>query len=132
MKRLLTLTVGLLLTISACGGDDDDEGGEEGDVPKIECGSAGTIPKYSELTFLLTTCATCHSTQLTGTAARRDANPAFNYDTYEAAKAGAAKGVEEVYEGPNGAMPPDGTGVPKLTDAQRVQFNTWTQCGMPQ
>jgi hypothetical protein len=132
MRRLPALTLGLVLASSACGGDDDDDddGGEEG-VPKIDCNAAlsAGIPKYSELAFLQTVCVTCHSSQLTTQETRRNADPLVNYDTYTAAKEGAPKGVQEAYEG---GMPPPRSGVRQLTESERIQFNTWASCGMPE
>ncbi len=132
MNRFLSL--GFVLMLAGCGSSGDGGDEETSDVPKIDCTAAMAtgIPTYSQLTFLHDVCVNCHDSTKTTSEARQAANPDVNYDTYEAAKASATKGVSEVYEGGTGAMPPEGSQIRHLTDPERVQFNTWAQCGTPQ
>jgi len=120
---LRTLSLALLLSaplLPACDSGDGDEGGEG---PNVDCNSV-TPPKYSEITAW-DKCVTCHSSTLTG-AARANAPAAINYDTYDGAKANAAKAIDEVYEG---AMPPAGS--PPLSDAEKTQIYNWASCDTP-
>jgi len=118
---VLTLALPMALFVG-CGteGDDDTPSGDE---PVVDC--TGTVPTYSEVT-MWPACTSCHSSALSG-GDRGGAPPGINYDTYAGAKANAALGVSEVYEG---AMPyPDGSGV---TDEQKTAFYTWAKCGTPE
>ncbi len=115
---LLRLPLALLfaaLTLPACSGEDAEEG------PNVDCGAV-TPPKFTEVTAFAK-CTGCHSTSVTG-AARAGAPAGINYDTYEAAKANAPKGMDEVYEG---AMPPGGG----LTADEKAQIYNWASCDTP-
>lgn len=116
---LLRLPLALLfsaLLLPACAGEE-----EEG--PNVDCGAV-TPPKFAEVTAFAK-CITCHSTAVSG-AARAGAPAGINYDTFDAAKANAPKGMDEVYEG---AMPP--AGLPALTEAEKTQIYNWASCDTP-
>ena len=130
MKRhTLLLALAIPALSLACSSSDKDSDAEAS-APIIDCAKA-TVPKYSELGFLQTTCAQCHSSTKTGAAARQAAPDDVNFDTYEAAKAAATRAVGELYEDPP-AMPPADAKLTPVTDAERIQLNTWAQCETPQ
>jgi uncharacterized membrane protein len=119
--RTLAFSLALALSLTACA---DDGGGAEAG-PEIDC-AAAPVPKYSEMKSIWDKCTICHSSTLTDPAARMAAPLDYNYDTYEAAKAGATLAAEEVEEG---AMPRPPA--PKLTDDEKDQLYRWAACGTP-
>ena len=104
------------LLLPACATEDAEEG------PNVDCGAV-TVPKFTEVSAFAK-CTSCHSSTLTGPA-RANAPAGINYDTYEAAKANASKGMEEVYEG---SMPPGGG----MTEAEKTQIYNGASCDTPQ
>lgn len=116
-KKLTALSVFAALSVAAstlvaCGDD----------LPAVDC-TTPAVPKYSELA-IINACTTCHDSQKSG-AARLEAPTDINYDTYEAAKAGAEEGVSEVF---GGTMPPGGG---ELSEELKTQFYRWGLCGTP-
>jgi len=118
---LRTLSLALLLSaplLPACDSGDGDEGGEG---PNVDCGAV-TPPKFAEVSAFAK-CTSCHSSTLTG-AARANAPVGINYDNYAEAKANAAKGMDEVFEG---SMPPGGG----MSEAEKTQIYNWASCDTP-
>lgn len=120
MKWVTCLLVVAALT--ACGSEDSDGGGNEPDLPEVDC--SGDVPTFDEVSAFRDVCTGCHSTALSG-AERNGAPSRVNWDDYDSAKANAEDGAEEVFEGD---MPPDDT----LTAAQKEELYKWALCGTPE
>ncbi|MCA9691104.1 MAG: hypothetical protein R3A51_15955 [Nannocystaceae bacterium] len=99
----------------------DSEGGEQDELPTVDCNSV-EVPSFAEMT-VWNNCVGCHSSQLSG-AARQDAPSEFNYDSHEAAMFDPFETAEVVLEG---EMPPTG----ELSQADKDLINIWAQCGTP-
>lgn len=123
LPRSLVLVLAVS-TPSLVGCGDSGEGEEAGEVPEVDC-AAKPVPKYTEMATIWAKCTSCHSSGLMG-AARSGAPDAYNYDTYDAAKASAGIAMSEVYEG---AMPLAGS--PDLTADEEDMLYRWGQCGTP-
>jgi hypothetical protein len=76
-----------------------------------------------------TNCLACHSSDKVG-AARNGAPPDVNWDTYEATLPNADLAIVRAVE--QGSMPPDGSGIPKLNEAQKTAMLAWQSAGFPQ
>ena len=134
MTRLLGL--GLILLASGCGSDDAEPPAEEEvQLPAVDCAKE-TVPTYAQVTLFHTTCVNCHSSTKTGDARKgmgAEAAPdTVNFDTYAAAKTSAITAAEELYEDERGAMPPEDSGLPVATDAEKHQVLVWAKCGTPE
>lgn len=116
----------LASALAACGGEDDDNDGDNNDdLPQVDC--SGDIPAFDEVTAFSEVCTNCHSTGLSGT--ERNGAPAnINWDDYDSAQVHAEDGAEEVFDND---MPPPGSGH-TLTNAQKEQLYRWALCGTPQ
>lgn len=108
----------LLSLLAACG----DSGSSTGS--SVDC---STVKGYSELSGAFSKCTNCHDSTLTNATDRQAAPPDVNYDTYDAAKASAADGADQINQG---LMPPSDQ--PQLTDAEKTDLLTWMQCDTPQ
>jgi uncharacterized membrane protein len=106
--------------MAACGSDD-----VELSLPTVDCNNGVAVPSYAKVEAL-TTCATCHSSKLSGSQ-RHDAPADINFDTYDAAKGVAQKAVSEVN---TSSMPPAES---KLTLSQTAkdELYRWGLCGTP-
>lgn len=105
---LLIVSLGV---VTACGND----------LPDVDC-SSGETPAFDEVAALKK-CATCHSSELKGSA-RRDAPSGVNFDTESAAKSSAEDAASEVN---GGDMPPSGSGV-TLSAAEKQDLYRWALC----
>lgn len=134
MKRLLVL--GLVVFAAGCSGSDDGEKPEEEvQLPAVNCATE-TVPTYAQVTLFHTTCVNCHSSTKTGDDRKgmgaEKAPSDVNFDTYAAAKTSAILAAEELYEDARGAMPPEDSGLPVATDAEKKEVLVWAKCGTPQ
>jgi uncharacterized membrane protein len=119
----------LLSSFTACSDTDgSNESQTEEPFPAFngDCSTVKAVPTFAKLEQgLLVTCRSCHSAQVTG-AARRNAPPGIDFDTYEIFSAFADSAVLLVQ---NRLMPPPaGEGV---TESQRNQLFAWAACGKP-
>jgi uncharacterized membrane protein len=119
MKFKLSCVVIGLCAMAGCGSD------EELSLPTVDCSNGVAVPTYAKVEAL-TTCASCHSSKLSG-AQRHDAPTDINFDTYEAAKVAAQKAASEVN---TNSMPPADS---KLTLSQtaKEELYRWGLCGTP-
>lgn len=115
-KAALVLGVTGMLCALGCGTDDADAG-----LPEVDCSTQAV--GYGEVAAFQK-CVTCHSSNLQG-AARKGAEGAVNFDTYEAAKPIAQEAAHKVQDG---EMPPPASGV-TLTDGEKEQLYRWALCG---
>lgn len=76
-----------------------------------------------------TNCLACHSSDKVG-AARNNAPPNVNWDTYEATQPNADRAIVRAVE--QGSMPPDASGIPKLNEEQKAAMLAWQSAGFPQ
>ena len=118
--------VGALVGAQGCNGDG---------VPEIDCATV-TPKKYGELT-IWKTCTNCHSTDRMGDA-RHEATPGYDYNTPAGAKATAKEAQDDVAGVGLNDMPPvgaqtidDGSEPPQPTEAEKMDFYAWVQCGQP-
>jgi hypothetical protein len=129
MKRILL--VGLIYFAAGCG--DKAEGDAE--LPAVDCAKE-TVPTYADVTLFKTTCVTCHASTKTGDARKgpgaEPATAGIDFDTYAAAKTSAISAADELYESDRGAMPPEDSGLPAATAAEKKQVLVWAKCGTPE
>jgi len=136
MMRLIGMGLGLVFLAGGCASD-AAEPTEEGEVqlPAVDCAKE-TVPTYAQVTLFHTTCVNCHSSTKTGNDRKgmgAEAAPTtINFDTYAAAKAAAIPAAQELYEDERGAMPPEDSGLPVATDAEKNQVLVWAKCGTPE
>jgi uncharacterized membrane protein len=116
-----------LSSLAACSDGTDESQGEEPFPPfNGDCSTVKAVPTFAELERgLLVSCRGCHSAQVTG-AARRNAPPGVDFDTYEIFSALADNAVLLVE---NRLMPPPAGEGP--TESQRNQLFAWAACGKP-
>jgi len=134
MKQCLIL--GLFLFAGGCSSDADKEPEDETvQLPAVDCAKE-TVPTYAQVALFHTTCVNCHSSTKTGDARKgmgAEAAPVdINFDTHAAAKEHAIPAAEELYEDARGAMPPEDSGLPVATDAEKRQVLVWAKCGTPE
>lgn len=112
--------------LTACSGTDGGDTEASFPVFNGDCTTVKRVPTFGELEQgILTICRGCHSAQKMG-AARNNAPPAVNFDTYELFSAQADNAVLLVQ---NSLMPPPkGVGP---TDSERNQLYAWAACGKP-
>jgi len=115
MKMLHSLVVACALGAGvACGSDDPAT------MSDTDCSSP---PRYGDVAAFKK-CTMCHASSLQD-AARHQAPPQINFDTYTAADSVASEAMQQVSEG---RMPPPASGI-KLTDSEKQQLYEWVQCG---
>jgi mono/diheme cytochrome c family protein len=113
----------LALMFAACG----SSGEEALSLPTVDCKSDAGVATFSQVDAF-TTCASCHSSKLSGAAARKNAPADINFDVYDSAKAHAEKAVSEVN---SGAMPPADSKL-TLAESAKDELYRWGLCGTPQ
>ena len=90
------------------------------DLPDVDC--TGETPAFDDVAALKK-CATCHSSELTGSA-RRDAPSDVNFNTEAAARSKAEDAASEVN---GGDMPPSGSGI-TLSAEEKQDLYKWALC----
>jgi len=125
-------------TLLGCGSEESDP-----PTPMGPSSSGAVCPSGSTLTyegfamgFFADYCTHCHSTQLSGSAARNNAPAGYNWDDYDSIAAHAADIDNVAAAGPrasNDFMPPEGEADPSA--AERSRLGEWLACefapGMP-
>ena len=119
----------LLSSLTACSGTEgSDQSQTKEPFPTFngDCSTVKAVPTFAELEQgLLVICRSCHSAQVTG-AARRNAPPGVDFDTFEIFSALADNAVLLVQ---NRLMPPPAGEGP--TESQKNQLFAWAACGKP-
>lgn len=135
ISRRAALVAGCLAAFAASGGalqgclspdnplSDDALGG----VGTAKCGEI-TYENFARA-FCATYCLRCHSSTVTGDAARLDAPPGIDFDSMD--------GILEFSKrirlraGELGDMPPRIVGGPVPTEEERIKLMQWIDCGLP-
>lgn len=116
-----------LLALAACSSSDEQGKPDSSPAPSATCPSPENPPTYADLEQgILTICRECHSASVTG-AARHNAPPGINFDTYEEFANG---GDSAAYVVRYGVMPPQDVAGP--TEEQKQELYDWVLCGKPQ
>jgi cytochrome c5 len=134
LERKHLAIVALLGSALACGDshdhdDDHDESAEVGDATGATCPQGSTL-SYDNFgkEFFASYCLSCHSSALSGAAARSGAPNDHNFDTLQGIQANIDHIDELTAAGPNAtntAMPPGGG--PTLEE--RTKLGEWLACG---
>ncbi len=139
MKMTRIGSLALVMAALGCSSGSKDGDPETTQLPDVNCATE-TVPTYSQVTVFQNNCVKCHSSNKTGAArmgegtmmADDEAPADVNFDTYMAAKTSAIKAAQELYEDARGAMPPEESGLPVPSYAEKKQVLVWAKCGTPQ
>ena len=122
-KSILVFSASYFLLALASWSGSNSTTTDTGNTTNSQCATS-IVPTYAQVDF--STCTTCHASTLTGLA-RNLATVGVDFDTYEGAKANAARAVVRLVAG---SMPPVGSNKPSTTVEQAIM--TWSDCGTPQ